>query len=300
MLEPLAIAGNVGVPIFFVISGYVIALTATHKTSWQSFLMARFIRLFPGLILCMTIVLLVGPKFIQPYESPGKTFIGSVSLLYDLIDVQPLTTVLWTLLVEWKFYLAVAFMLLVNKNIFNQDKRIIAILLAFELLRISKLFGIYDLINFEMKLSTIFFTFGITMYYLIRNLRNKITLCLLIAMLTSQSIGILSTSSIIGVKEIFFVVMSAIVFSSIIKLPRRLSIACGYLGLASYPIYLLHTHLGIALGNVISTRIIDDTTALTFTILLLTSISLMLCILLEIPIQKVLKSVKLKKNDQNG
>ena len=73
--------GQFGVDIFFVISGFVIIGTA-QKYNAIEFIFARFNRLFPGLILSMLIVLVIGTHFIQSYEKPVDSFFHSIFLTY--------------------------------------------------------------------------------------------------------------------------------------------------------------------------------------------------------------------------
>jgi len=103
--------GGLGVPIFFVISGFVILESARRAPGWKSFAFARMTRLFPGLIACMVVVLAVGSHFINAYQTPISSFFNSVFLTFTITHVQPLATQLWTLVIELKFYAAMALLL---------------------------------------------------------------------------------------------------------------------------------------------------------------------------------------------
>lgn len=46
--------GKLGVPLFFVISGFVITLTLNHSYNFVDFMKKRLIRLMPGMLLCST------------------------------------------------------------------------------------------------------------------------------------------------------------------------------------------------------------------------------------------------------
>ena len=50
-----------------------------------------------------------------------------------------------------------------------------------------------------------------------------------------------------------------ILCSSFVRFPNRLASLANLLGLASYPIYLVHTHLGTAIINVLNARIENAT-----------------------------------------
>ena len=57
-VAPFALYGYLGVNLFFLISGFVIAWSAQGRF-WQEFAIARFVRLYPGYLLCMTITFAV-------------------------------------------------------------------------------------------------------------------------------------------------------------------------------------------------------------------------------------------------
>lgn len=61
-LLPLSSIGWIGVPIFFVISGYVIAYSAS-RTSASAFFMSRFLRLMPGIMFCATVTFALALAF---------------------------------------------------------------------------------------------------------------------------------------------------------------------------------------------------------------------------------------------
>jgi peptidoglycan/LPS O-acetylase OafA/YrhL len=96
-------SGYVGVPIFFVLSGFVIAFSAHEKDS-IGFLKSRMLRLYPAAWLCATITLSV---IIGTSDWEIK-YVNSISLnpLGPWVD-----GVYWTLAVELQFY-AIVFLLL--------------------------------------------------------------------------------------------------------------------------------------------------------------------------------------------
>src|SRR3954454_18612588 len=57
-LTPVAKYGFLGVPVFFIISGFVIAYSAQGRTA-TGFAIARFSRIYPTFVFCMTLTALV-------------------------------------------------------------------------------------------------------------------------------------------------------------------------------------------------------------------------------------------------
>ena len=101
---PFTWFGWVGVEVFFVISGFVIANSAS-KSSPKEFLLGRALRLYPAVWVCATATLLVlvlfgsGPasEFILPY-------IHAMLLVPKGVTHQWLDGVYWTLAAEMAFY----------------------------------------------------------------------------------------------------------------------------------------------------------------------------------------------------
>lgn len=110
--------GALGVDVFFLISGYVIFETAMRKDSLD-FIAARFIRLFPALLISMSIVAIVSPRIVGNYQFSIDSYFHSIFFSYQAANVQPLATQLWTLVFEIKFYGAVAIILLLFPRIFR-------------------------------------------------------------------------------------------------------------------------------------------------------------------------------------
>lgn len=100
--------GWVGVEVFFVISGFIIAYTAEGATPF-SFFRSRFLRLMPGVwICCIASLPMVYWIKHQPSATVAKLFLKSM-VLYP---VGPwIEGVLWTLVVEVAFYGLVFFLI---------------------------------------------------------------------------------------------------------------------------------------------------------------------------------------------
>jgi peptidoglycan/LPS O-acetylase OafA/YrhL len=104
---PFTWFGWVGVEIFFVISGFVIANSASRSSPTQ-FLLGRALRLYPAVWVCATATLLVLLVF---SGEPASEFIGPYIHAMLLVPVgitkQWLDVVYWTLAAEMSFYLLV-------------------------------------------------------------------------------------------------------------------------------------------------------------------------------------------------
>jgi peptidoglycan/LPS O-acetylase OafA/YrhL len=106
--------GNLGVPIFFVLSGFVMAVTTNKKIMGASqsakFMLRRFMRLSPpyyfGIIVTL-ILLYVKARFIEPTLSfpDMKAIVAHVFYLQGFLGINQINVVYWTLCYEIQFYL---------------------------------------------------------------------------------------------------------------------------------------------------------------------------------------------------
>lgn len=109
---PALSVGWVGVQIFFVISGFVISLSAEGASAF-SFVRSRALRLAPGAWICSSISLLVLIAFGHSFSSLIWPFLSSISFW----PFQPwLSGVYWTLGVEIAFYTILSIMIFCGKG----------------------------------------------------------------------------------------------------------------------------------------------------------------------------------------
>jgi peptidoglycan/LPS O-acetylase OafA/YrhL len=109
--------GNLGVPIFFVLSGYVIAMTASRYTftprTGGRFLLRRLVRIAPpywSMIALFAGTLVLGHCVGLFRNTPVTAGQVVAHLVYaqDLLGVPPLEAAYWTLCLEVQFYLVFA------------------------------------------------------------------------------------------------------------------------------------------------------------------------------------------------
>ena len=86
-LRPLGDMGYLGVDVFFAISGYVISLSAVGRQT-KDFLVARFIRIFPGLLFAGLLAALCTRSIHAPVHTSIFGDISSVFLLNSATHTQ--------------------------------------------------------------------------------------------------------------------------------------------------------------------------------------------------------------------
>jgi len=145
---------NLGVLIFFILSGFLITLTTRRKAmdhseyGFSNFFMDRFVRIFtaylPAIIFVLLIdylSILINPDGYGHYEAFNlKTFAGNILMLQDLPEVVKnawsfieITSwgsarPFWTIAVEWWFYLFFGWLFLFKRIKVNMLLKILVLL----------------------------------------------------------------------------------------------------------------------------------------------------------------------------
>jgi peptidoglycan/LPS O-acetylase OafA/YrhL len=98
-------AGNYGVHLFFMISGFVIFMTLERTRTALDFVVSRFSRLFPAFwvaLLCTYII--VALAGLEGQRVSAKDALINVSMMPDIFNAQEVDGSYWTLQVELFFY----------------------------------------------------------------------------------------------------------------------------------------------------------------------------------------------------
>ena len=111
LLAPLSKYGYLGVNLFFMISGFVILMSASSG-SLRAFAVSRFVRLYPAFWACCTItfaaiVALGGTHF----SATMGQYLANMTMLSGFFNVPSVDGAYWSLFVEIRFYALVALIL---------------------------------------------------------------------------------------------------------------------------------------------------------------------------------------------
>lgn len=247
--------GNMGVFLFFLISGFVIFMTLEKSNSQLGFIQKRYIRLLPG-ILFMVVFIYTYKYIFQGFKfdySAILNILPAVSLIHPIffekitgINFLSIEGVLWTLHLEFLFYI-------IFSSLYFLFKKKISLLLLFFLSLLTfllKVFTYYQIsknhfINnsFELihsvGLEHLSWFFAGAVGYIYYNNRNNKNLLLFISSLFFASVSYGHLVAFIFV-AIFF---TAIQFKFIQRfLELKILIFFGFI---SYPLYLIHNEFGI-------------------------------------------------------
>jgi peptidoglycan/LPS O-acetylase OafA/YrhL len=253
--------GFLGVPVFFAISGFVIAYSAEGRTP-IGFAIARFSRIYPTFVLCMTLTfaatLLFGAGHFE--VTPAQWF-GNLFVAAPLLGQPYVDTSYWSLVIEIVFYAWIAaFMAL---GLF--PRRIDAIILVWLAITFANELTI-DAPIFEklfMADDSGFFAVGLLIYEHYRGRRDAKLWALSVLTVGTAVFQAIHKLERLGVHThgsfdpklvaAICVVSLAFVFLATrikrIPLPAAVVLTAGGI---TYPLYLLHMQLGYVLFDALS------------------------------------------------
>lgn len=100
----VAIYGYLGVNLFFIISGFVIAWSAEGR-DWTNFALARFLRLYPGYVVCVTITFAVLSIAASPaLPASLMQYIANLTMFAPALRQPFMDGVYWSIVLELVFY----------------------------------------------------------------------------------------------------------------------------------------------------------------------------------------------------
>lgn len=262
-LIPFSEYGYLGVNLFFLISGFVITLSSEGRTVGQ-FISARFIRLFPIFWICVSITSLI-TLFLSNEHISLLKFAANLTMTPEYFGANSfIDGSYWTLGIELRFYMFIAFILLVRAFVATSLQKI-ALYLTVPLLYLTLYFNPYSISLIDNIFLNIFYYFGseyaqyfiagILFYGIYKNNKSlyhygAIAICYLVAVIRAINAAYTNNSpTIITIFiTLFFVVFLAI---SLQKIPntsfsflgnhyRKILIT---LGAITYPLYLLHSKI---------------------------------------------------------
>ena len=238
--------GYLGVDLFFIISGFVISLSAEGRSAY-GFFKSRIGRLYPVFwvsAIITSLFLIFGGYLVESYLTWPR-FLASMTMIPDLFNADPLDGTYWTLAIEMKFYLVILLLLLFKKF---KDIEPLAIILSVIMLFVPLV------VDSEITWIPNFIA-GVIFYKIYKEgLTNWriFALCnTLIASLIftfkripylSEGYGVTFSPTAIGSYILIFYIVFLLISLNKFKIPNNSYI--NILGLLTYPVYLLHHQIG--------------------------------------------------------
>jgi peptidoglycan/LPS O-acetylase OafA/YrhL len=293
--------GYLGVPLFFMISGYVIALSANNKTAIQ-FGVSRFVRLYPALWAGVIFTVLISIALTERSYTLAQV-LANFSLLNDYIGFSNIDGVYWTLKAELKFYACV--FLLILFEIFQKFQIWLSVWLSLTI--IHTIFGQPFFMGwFITPHYSSFFIAGIIFFLMQAYGKNKFNYVILILSLLVSSYKGCSQAEefmknpgidekIISVVAIwFFYLLLYILCTGKINIKPRASFVT--IGSLSYPLYLIHNVAGKSIIDHYS-ELISEKIMIVVVVMLMVILSLGIHLAIEKPLTTPLKKLLLSLLD---
>jgi len=307
---PLAQLGWLGVELFFMISGFVIYMTLEKCRSFGEFLYRRWLRLFPAMLLVSLGVYWTAGFFSErpagaPHLQdlvPGLTFIDPwwIRRIFRT-DQGVLEGVFWSLFVEAKFYLFFGFIFFAAGRTWAKRALGLAFtasLLAYCAARLANspaLTSLSGILDFGLSFAYFgWFLVGTLAYELCKHHeRGKLALVCLLGIILSWYEGWSHHSAAVALAAATIVTlfMASIYW-------RRLADALTvrpllFFGFISYPFYLMHENLMIAMVRKLGTSewLLPDFLIPVVPVLIIAALSYLIASYLEPAVKRVLQAM---------
>jgi peptidoglycan/LPS O-acetylase OafA/YrhL len=260
-LAPFAKYGYLGVQLFFVISGFVIAYSAENRGAIE-FGIARIARIYPCFIICMTLTFLITLMLGAPRFETGLThWAANLVIAAPSLHKPFMDGAYWSLVYEVTFYGWVVLLLMAGWFRKHLDAIVVAWLALAAL-------------NYELHSSVLqhifltdesgFFAAGLVLHEMYRG-RRDLTVRLLLALASIIAIGqslelvqwyrdhfhVAYSDGVVTVLSLCAIALVALVLRMrSLPLPSRAVVAAGGI---TYPLYLLHQNIGYMIFNRVGT-----------------------------------------------
>lgn len=258
---PLFNYGYLGVQLFFLLSGFVILMTLEKCDGFFQFIIKRWLRLFPAMLICSCLIYLTSSFFYERPNGivnikdliPGLVFIEPLYISKVIGTVESIESAFWSLYVEFKFYCISAIIYF----LFGSKKLVYILFSLFSVWFISYMIQnhtpnkfFYYIYSVSTHLSLKYFGWfaaGAAFYFYTKTEdKNWFLFACFICVLSSAALAIEKSN----INVFFAIIILCILFGySIISsklqsfLSNRFLVFMGYI---SYPLYLMHENIMIA------------------------------------------------------
>lgn len=255
-LAPVAKYGYLGVELFFMISGFVILMTAS-RGNLRSFVASRVARLYPAFWACCALTFLVVWTFGAPRSSVTfPQFLVNLTMLAGFVGIESIDGAYWSLYVEMKFYFLIGVVLAFRR--IDRIERVLVLWLA-----ATAVFTVFPIARLRDLLITEYAAYfiGGAALYLGRSRGFSALRIALVA--TAWPLALAnSLAAIPNMEEHFHVTMNRMVVAVIVTLlfvamtlvaMRKAGplarMNWTFVGALTYPLYLLHQQIGYTVFN---------------------------------------------------
>jgi len=256
-LAPYAKYGSLGVQLFFVISGFVIAYSAEQRSAGE-FAIARIARIYPGFLVCMTLTFIVTLAFGAPrFQATFGQWLANYAIAAPAVARPFMDGAYWSLVYEMTFYAWIAALIM-----FGWLRRYVDVVII--------VWMAIAVLNHELRSSALqrvfltdqsgFFAAGLAIYEIYcgrRDVAIKLLLALATVIAIGQSLDLMQWGRVhfqvaysdwiaAGISVAAIAAVGLAVCVRRVPLPPKLILAIGGV---TYPLYLLHQQIGYIVFN---------------------------------------------------
>ena len=298
-LHTFTALGYYGVHLFFVISGFVILMTAWGKDI-PSYVASRISRLYPAYIVSVLAAsLLLGVIWLEQKNLTFYQIAVNLTMTQGAFGIDHIDGVYWTLWVELRFYVLIAALMLVGLT----RQRILAFAalwpVAGALARTTNSHFLVEALNAEYSA---LFAGGMAIYLLTRNHRD-VAAWLVLAMTALLAVAVPgrdSQAKLEGATGVGFsghttglVILGCFALVALATLTPLKNVHVKWLtllGLLTYPLYLVHEWWGWWMIHLLSGRL-PDLVVLCITLAFVGVLAALIYYLVERPFGRPVRSI---------
>jgi peptidoglycan/LPS O-acetylase OafA/YrhL len=287
--------GYLGVELFFMISGFVILMTAASN-NLSAFFISRVVRLCPAFWVCCTLTFLITLAIGQPrFTANLYQYIINMTFLGDLMGIPPIDGVYWSLFVEIKFYLMISILLGFKKIEKIETYLVLWLLIS----ATAEVFAFEKMRSILITDYSAYFIAGATFYTIWAKGFTKTRALLLAGALALASYTAIVWAELLETKystEFNLLIVCSIIilfFMTFFLIATNKTAAIGALnwtalGALTYPLYLLHQMIGFMIFNIVYPAV-NPHILLWGTIALMIGASYIIHKKIEVPIARLIK-----------
>jgi len=272
------IGGEIGVGLFFILSGYLMLLVG-KKDKPKRFFIKRVFRLYPVYIISVLMTSFILYLYSSTHPSLNQ-ILFNLTMFHEFFGVAPIDGVYWTLTLELLLYIFIFVLILTKKINYLTNLLFLWILIQFSVLYClnnnlpSMIFTLFYYSNY--------FLIGMSIYGFLKE-NTKISSSLIVLLIYTLNFFYFH-------KLLPLEVMLTFIFVYIILKPNNILFSnkfIVFIGTISYPMYLIHQYIGYVLIDKLHMFIDNKLVILLLTILVIIFFSFLISKYIEKPLIKI-------------
>ena len=236
----MADLGRGGVTLFFILSGYLI-FRNVQKQPVGTFFRRRFFKVMPAYWLNIGVILLADLCLERGGHFPARSYFASLFVVSDVLGIDAVSGVFWTLLIEIKFYIFIAIQYLLLRR--RHLHLVLVSLIALEVV----LWGVRGRGSLTLAYFPVFYLgIEISLTEAAGWHRLAVARLMAVALLLAGSLYLCLDQQKLG--SAAYLLVSAALFTVFLRRGWSHRIA-GFFGASSYSNYLYHSLVTVAVAS---------------------------------------------------